>query len=800
MSPSAMESFVNKAKAMLRGKRNSVQATPSDFASGKLETRRITSHYQTRSPRPPPQRQATAPLPSRRLTKSKPPRPPLKKNDGSYAISSPIMSNTEATYKYCELIDTVDMAARAPQFSSPREHLVRSPSLSHHSDIQGFPTRRFASSQSVNWTSTAQDTDPPTETPSTTWDAATVYGSRPRSDVFPLSVTASGARSRVETSRFTKPNDEVLATSDGCESYESLTECHAPFEYDCPTPTEPQDLTRTLIVQEPGFGVSETMRAINSARMLDDPGTYGLNEDPITGLDQKLGDLFATDEGDYETELAHQRDAGCPLAPAWLGADVRGKDPYYEGHDSYSKDIVDEYLGFGEDTLTFSACALEQNESSTTTGRSPISKATPDIPQWIPRGFNRPTGIARCLDSMATGGAEALLTPWRAQLDPTCGFILLLADEQRSVEIVPNNALVSEQSAIADTKLYPLLPATVEPLRITKPVIKRSRSKTLLSVPVSAPPPASMRRPKTVHVRCVAAPNQLVSSSLWEPVSAPPTTNLFTILDPHAIASSSRTPNVGATAGPSVARAHTMSKRRRNTEGVFLESQAAHVTRGSRGAGVGGSTRCRYRAPAPYKSLEPARSLKQIDTKGLGWGEDEENSAEWIAVSPTIVCPYYALPKSPAQRALHASPPQGSRPPSTRAQTGSGASKPPPTRGGMVKSPSVRSGLSKSGLRRGLSASQSRSGLHASPSQSRSAVRTHAYGSPSRRARFPALPSTRSLPDSSHKVVVAGATSPPPRPPRSGVRPPKSERRRSGFRGNTGKENVFVDGSLSHFD
>ncbi|KAG9104377.1 hypothetical protein FRC06_003184 [Ceratobasidium sp. 370] len=122
-----------------------------------------------------------------------------------------------------------------------------------------------------------------------------------------------------------KPNDEVLATSDGCESYESLTECHAPFEYDCPTPTEPQDLTRTLIVQEPGFGVSETMRAINSARMLDDPGTYGLNEDPITGLDQKLGDLLATDEGDYETEqealysvtehnIALRSSMSCPVA------------------------------------------------------------------------------------------------------------------------------------------------------------------------------------------------------------------------------------------------------------------------------------------------------------------------------------------------------------------------------------------------------------------------------------------------------------------------------------------------------
>ncbi|KAG8747114.1 hypothetical protein FRC10_002163 [Ceratobasidium sp. 414] len=789
LSPSAMGSFVNKAKAMLRGKRNSVQATPAEFASGKLETRRVTSHYQTRSAMPPPQRQATAPLPSRRLTKSRSPRPPLKKSDGSYAISSPITSNTEATYKYCELIDTADMAARASQFLRPRQHLVRSPSPPQHSDIepQGLPTRRFTSSHSVDRTSTAQDTDSLVEILHATRDAANVYGSRPVSDVFPLSVTASSSRFQVETTRFVGLKDGVLATFDGYESHEShesLTECHAPFEYDCLTPTGPQDFTGTSAVQEPGFGVSETIQAISNAGMLDGSGTYG----SITGLDQKLGNIFAADEGDYEAELAHEPKAGYPLALAWLGAEV-GAYPTNQGEDECckdsSRDIVDEYLGFGEDTLMFSMCPLAQDKPLTAPDRLPIP-AAPNTPERTVRDSSRPMGIAQCLASMAAGGSEALLTAWRAQLDPTCGFILLLADEQRSVEIFTNNSPTSEQSVIIDTKLYPSPLAPVEPLRITKPVVPRSRSKSLLSVPVSASPPASIRRPKTGHARRVTS-GQSISVGLWEPASAPPTTNLFAILDPHPIASSSRMLHVEAAAESVAAQDNTMTKRRRNTREMFFESQVAHVMKGSRGAGVGGSTRCRYRVPAPYKSLEPARSLKHIDTKGLSWGEGEENSAEWIPVSPMPARPSHALPKSPARRALYVSPPKSSSS-SRRTQSGSGMSKSPSTRGGMVKSPSVRSGLAKSGLRRGLSAFQSRSGLHASPSQPRNGVRAHAYGSPSRRGRFPASPSTRSLPDSPQKVIVVDA-SPPSRPLRSGVRP-KSERRQPGFWDDTGKENV----------
>ncbi|KAG8679243.1 hypothetical protein FRC08_017106 [Ceratobasidium sp. 394] len=226
-----------------------------------------------------------------------------------------------------------------------------------------------------------------------------------------------------------------------------------------------------------------------------------------------------------------------------------------------------------------------------------------------------------------------------------------------------------------------------------------------------------------------------------------------------------------------------MPKRHRDTRETFPGSQMAHVVKGSRGAGVGGGIRSRYRVPTPYKSLEPARSLKQINTKGF-----DENSAEWIAVSSTPAPSH--IPKSPAQRALYVSPPKGSYSSSRRAQTGDGMSKSPPMRGGMVKSPSVRSGLSKSGMRRGLSASQSRSSLHASPPQSRSGVRTRAYGSPSRRARFPASSSTRSLPGGRHEAVGTGTASPRSRLPRSAGRPSKSERRPPGYRGSAGKENV----------
>ncbi|KAG8679014.1 hypothetical protein FRC09_019330, partial [Ceratobasidium sp. 395] len=167
-SPTGVGSFVNKAKAMLRGKRNSLQATSADFPAELSKARRAASHYQTYSARPTPQRQATAPLPTRRLTKTRSPRPNLK-NVATYSISSPIMSNAEATYKYCELIDPAELTARASQFLAPRETLVRSPSPSHYSDLESKPvsSRRFASSHSVDRTSADEHSDSATETPHT---------------------------------------------------------------------------------------------------------------------------------------------------------------------------------------------------------------------------------------------------------------------------------------------------------------------------------------------------------------------------------------------------------------------------------------------------------------------------------------------------------------------------------------------------------------------------------------------------------------------------------------------------------
>ncbi|KAG9127954.1 hypothetical protein FRC07_006971 [Ceratobasidium sp. 392] len=744
LAPSPMGSFVSKAKTILRGKRNSLQTTSPDFSSELPKTRRVASHYQTLSAsRPAPQRQATAPLPSRRLTKSKSPRPPLSKSGSSYVISSPIMSNAEANYKYCELIDTADMAARASQYLSPRQDLVRSPTPSRHSDSEpreSVSTRRFPSSQSINRTTAVEHIDSPTENVR----ATVSKGSRPKSDVFPLSATASSTRSRLDTD----PSDGAF---DGHQSSrESLSDSHAPFEYDDPIPAE------SVTIHGLGFGVSETMLAISHAGMLHDSSSSGL-DDTSVGSDHGLGDMFSDAIGEEDCES----NAGCSCTLAWLGVGTEGRDEGVKPRNDYSSDVLDQYLAFGEDTLTFSMRA-RGGESPTVTGGSRAAEIPPNTFRRVATSSNRPMRMAQCLEVMAVGGPGALLTPWRAQLDPTCNFTMQSVNAQRRVQIIPNNTQVTEQSAIIDMSLCPISPNPIAPLRIAKPTMTRSRSKTMLATPVSIPPPTPVRRPNTSH-----AAHDSIASSLWEPVSTPPTPSS----DTHAIASSSRTPS-----------AETSTKTRRNTRDMYLESQVAYLVRAAR---AGSNARGRgYRVPKPYKSLEPVRSL--------GRAEDEENSTEWIVVSPTQAGPSHTIPRSPAQRVLV----KGNRPFSKQERPGSGMTKSPSvgngmvkspsTRSGMVKSPSVRSGLAKSGQRRGLSASQSRTTLHASPSQSRLGMRT----SPSYGARLPTSSSTRSLPGSPKVVVPTKTSRHPSRPQRSGVRATKAERRRPGFWDTAEKENL----------
>ncbi|KAG8749070.1 hypothetical protein FRC12_013582 [Ceratobasidium sp. 428] len=746
---------------MLRGKRNSLQATSADFPAELSKARRAASHYQTYSARPTPQRQATAPLPTRRLTKTRSPRPNLK-NVATYSISSPIMSNAEATYKYCELIDPAELTARASQFLAPRESLVRSPSPSHYSDLESKPvsSRRFASSHSVDRTSADEHSDSATETPHTYHGATLGRGFRPKSDVFPLSITESSVRSQVETGCSTG----TLATFSGYESRETFSDSHAPFEYDDPTPAESQNIANMFTIQGLGFGVSETMMAISNAGMLHNSTSYGLNEAAIRGSIPNLGDMFsdATSEED-EAELVQGNDAGYSAALAWLGlagdSTILGRDQVSRPLHTHTSDILDAYLGFGEDAPNLPSCTRERCGPPAATIRPPVPEAA--------GGSSRPIGMAQCLELMTAGRFEHLLTPWRARLDLTCNFVLLSTDGRRSVQVVEDNHPVAEQSGIVGTILDPVSPNPVVHSRMP-----RSRSKTLLAAPVSIRPSAPIRRSNSSHAGQITSPGRL-SPGVWKLVSGSSTSNLLPTLDSHSVASSSRTPDIRVTTEPTTAQSD--AKKRRNTRDMYLESQVAYMMKGSRG--TGGSSRGRYRAPVPHKSLEPPRSLKRIDTENLSRAEDEENSAEWIAVSPTQAGPSHPLPKSTAQRSLYA-PPKGSRP-SAR------MTKSPSARSGMVKSPSVRSGLAKSGQRRGLSASQSRTSLHASPSQSRIGARNCMYGSPPRGGRFPKSPSTRSLPRSPENVP--GDRS---RPPRSGARPSKAERRRPGFWDGAGKENV----------
>ncbi|QRV94085.1 enhancer of polycomb-like protein 1 [Ceratobasidium sp. AG-Ba] len=634
MSPSGMGSFVTKAKAILKGRRSSVQVTASDsFGSGKLAAHRTQSHYQTHSARPTPHRQATAPLPS---TSKSLRRPALKRSDGSYSISNPISSNIEATYKYCELIDTADMAARVTRPSSPRESTGRSSSPSTRSDVDG-PIGPNGSSRSAH--QSASDSQHATR------DATITKGSRPKSDVFPLSATESTIRSRSNPPKGIK--NRVLAAFDGYQNHsrETLLDPHAPFDLHCATPFD--NPTCSSIKHGLGLGISDTVMALRNAGMLYPEDTA-----------HRLGDMFsdALDMG-QETESN---------VLAWLGLDSctclarRTEDGDHGDRNGHSTEIVDEYLGFGEDALSFSM-----------------------------RAGRRPMGIARGLESVTAGGAELLLTDWRARLDASCNFALCLVNAQTRVNIIANDVSTPGQSVVGP----------IQPLHTTKSALPRSRSKTLPSA--HAPP----------------RPTVWIPPNLWDPVSAPTTPSFSN--SPYCIASGSRTPSVKAEQG----------KRRRNTRDMFFESQVSHMLKVSRST----------RRPLPCR-LE----IIEVDA-------EEENSPDWIVVAPgpsrfprspgrrnlRVSTSENSRPSAKEQHSGTGM----SKSHSARSglnKSGSrqhGISKSPSGSGiRIAKSPSVRSGLAKS-----------KPGPSRRTKRSPSRVR----GSSHSKARLPASSSTRSLPGNS---------------------------------------------------
>lgn len=795
LSPISMGLFVNKAKAMLRGKRNSYQAPSTvDLASGKPDVYRTHTSQQS-IPRPPPRRQVTAPLLSRQSTKSGPSRPSLKKSGGPIQISQPVLiTSTMAlgnnlTSRESWRPRSVCMPSDPPAPTFGKYSAPPSPSKS---DAQDARIKHPTLPRPQSCTSISGYTQPSSDTLRAIHEAGMLACSQ--SDKFPRSRTASTVVSRDGSDLGARLKAEVSATFRGYDSAGSFdARSHSEYESPLASRKPSADCTNSLGLRGVGFGVSETMMVLSDAGMLYDSEECGLEANSTGDFNDALGRMFSGHSNEPNSE-AGSAFGSSMSGLACLGPDAdicmagSTKDEATHDHPDGSHDIVDEYLDFGEDTLLFSIRAQEKEGLTYTESSSPMPL---QVALDTPPSTHRPMAMAQCLEYMDPTKPETLLTPWHSHLDSLSEFRLTHLEARRRVVVVAGEVIMSAQSTCIETFVpYLPTPSATEPLRIDKSSPAQSRSRT--PVGASTPPEIplrSSRRPSPSPVLQALPLSPSIPAELWEPYSEPPTPNTLThsvgsyaLASPNhsAVASTSRTP----TAPVRGAAVTTTARKRRNTREMFIESQVSHVVKGARGMTSLG-TGIHRRKQSHTRAGDKGKQLAKLEVLTV----NKENSSEWVVVGDLSSYPSGALPKSSTRRALYASTSK-TKQPAVRAVSSpqrTGMKKSPSARGGMVKSPSVRSGLSKSGSRQGLRASQSRSTLHAS--QSRNGPLGRSHGSPPRGSRLPTSSSTRSLPGNAN----SGTPGSPQRPLRSRARP-RAERRRPGIWDMGQKENVPAAG------
>lgn len=544
-----------------------------------------------------------------------------------------------------------------------------------------------------------------------------------------------------------------------------------------------------------------TMSVIGDAGKLHDPGSWGLEGDTTTSLDETMRRMFSDplDGLDCGTDSA-SGNAVSPPGLAYFSLDatnsLAGCASYRGARDQVdsSHDIVDEYLDFGEDTLLFSIRAREREGSASTEEVMFVPQAGCDPLARTSLFPHRPMAMLQCLEYMSPPNPKTSLTPWRSQLDSMSEFELKQLEGQGKVEVIANEVVMPAQSAFIEpfVAFLPVPPIT-EPLHIGK-ACSRPNTPAGTSTPPDIPLRSSRRPSPSPVLQSVSLPSSSsIPAELWEPYSGPSSPTRLTHSvgshalaspDPFMMASSSRDPDI-----PSCEIVATAARKRRNTREMFVESQMSHIAKGTRvviavGARTHRKKHSRTRAAEKGKKAE---KLEVVDMK-----ENEENSSDWIVVGDLSTRPSGVLPKSHTRRALYASPSMAGQLAARTALSPqrNEMKKLPSRRSGMVKSPSARSGLSKSGSRQGLRASQSRSTLHASQSRSGHAILGRVNGSPPRGSRLPTSSSTRSLPGGT-KVTKRGTPGSSQRPQRSRARP-RAERRRPGFWDMGQKENLPV--------
>ncbi|KAG8691350.1 hypothetical protein FRC11_004781 [Ceratobasidium sp. 423] len=398
-----------------------------------------------------------------------------------------------------------------------------------------------------------------------------------------------------------------------------------------------------------------------------------------------------------------------------------------------SHDIIDRYLE-DESSPLYPLRIQERDEFEQLTNQSApesvnqITLAT-DVVQslWIPQDSCRPHLWSSSL--------------YRLEIQSLAG--------PEPVETVSNDAWALGLDVMFE-RTTPVSRPSLKPL-----YIEDAASRSTLHVPLSVPPRVPARSPSRPNLR-QRARNSSSTSTL-----------------PGA---SLRVPSWSCTPDSSLSKASVMSgqvsegsfytaRSRRTSRSLFVESQVAQAMRPSPVPGPSRSSSLPRKGRSQSrlaKMKSKSKSVKKPTPADISKPIRTEPATEWIVISSSRTLHHSKASRSSFRRSSYAQSSISSRHSGmSRASTGTG----------IVKSPSVRSGLTSLSTKPGLRASQSRSALH-----TKSRARLYSHGvNPKLSAvalqmtGLHASSSTRSLAGASKESLTPSME--PHRPPRSPARP-----------------------------
>ncbi|CAE7224242.1 unnamed protein product [Rhizoctonia solani] len=644
---SAVGSFVNKAKAIWRGKRHSYQwAGSADLRADKDTSRPAT------------QRQATLPLlPLPSTFGGFARRPTRRRNGGSIQISSPTLIS-------------------GPSFiwDIPPGRQEAWP-LDTEADI----SREFTHIRSCRSGGYERRSSLP----------ASIDG-HSKCDRYSRSMSAS-TLVPPDTSFLTvgPPRAGSVPNLKRCESSEFAPSVNVSSEYDAVCCASPRMMDGLEL------GVSDTMMAISQAGLLQSSPSEELLED-ITKLREALANMFPMVANEAEGTIPGQ-DCAALTHVIIDGCLEEGNSPLYhlQPRDNEPGPPHDQSISESADEFALSTTITHSLWAPQDSCQPPSSHYQPEI--------------------------QSLAGP-------------------QHVEIVPNETHSLELEVTVDS-LTTLIRPALKPLQIEGVV-----SRSILHVPPRVPA-RSPSRPNLAQ-RAHSSPD----TSALPDAPAPPR---------------SRTPdlapsNASVMSGQASEYSFYTARSRRTTRSLRVESQIAQVMQApipgpSQTHTLQRKKKSHSRLPKMKSKSRSLKKPKPADTSK----PIQTDASEWIVISSSSRTLYQRKPsKSSFRRSLYA-----------QSSISSRTSEASSLRTGIVKSPSIRSGLTNLSSRPGLRASQSRSALH-----TRSRAKLYSHGvNPKlssvalQMSELNASPLTRSLLDASKDGLTP--TEAPNRPPRSPARP-----------------------------